>query len=1165
MRRSVVAIVLSASAWAQSTYGGIHGTVRDGSGEPVAGATVTVTSSEKGTQLKVRTNQYGGYEFPRLLPENYDLTAEADGRKTTTLDISVVADDEALVNPVLPRRGQLTAITGTAGGSTLKTRADVSITLDRTAIQSLPNFTQNASAFPLLAPSAQMRVPGPDTQNLQQGIRVSLSGNLPSGTAALLDGTDNRAPAGSEVYIINPALESLAEIKITTQSYDAETGQALSGIVAAETRSGTNVWHGSLFDFRRTNWGEASNPDLQNPALAMISPFRINLFGGSLGGPIVKNKLFVFGDYQGTRRSFSSTQLLNVPTQRVRDTCLNPTSAYCDLSEYKTTIYDPQMPAGTLFAAIPGCAGGKAGYCIPQGSISQQAVNLLSLLPPPNLPGVVSNYRVAGSESYDDDNFTVRVDGNLSEKLHLLGRYSFADYRLNGASAFGALVGGVGFGPDGFAGQSRYRANSLAAGFDYSFSSGLVTDFRFGFYRTYQQALQNDYNTTPATNAGIPGLNLGDGLSSGMPAIQINQPSSQAVSSDIDFGDGQVIDGCSCPLSTRLQQFQWVNNWAKTHGDHLFKWGADFRYLQNATLDSPTRRAGLLSFSGKLTGDMTGTGGLGLATFLLGYVTSFARTVGSISDSEDREKRAFFYGQDTWRITPNLTLNYGLRWEIYFPQSVNGQNKGGYLDLSTGTINIAGYPCCNLEGNIRNSLTNFAPRLGMAYQVSSRTILRAAYGRNFDGASPQVFSAGASENPPVSLTQNGHATNPTKDGQSYVFQFRSCALNPKCVPPPPQVLYPTNVFPNGQIPPSNLVNINVFAVPSELQIPTLDQWNFTVQRELTPNMYVEIGYVGNKGTHLPLSTSPYNLNQPTIAGYLANSCYIPANEAQAPGCLNRYPFYSKFGWTQGISYSGDDASSNYNSLQAKVVRRFNKGYEFQANYTWAKGLGYNAPYYNQNPGLDYGLNVWDRTHTFIFYNVLNLPVGRGKALLGNVSTAANYLVGGWSINTSTTWASGLPFSPSYNPTECSVDRDTGPCRPNIVGDVQITGNRNSYFATTGGLPLSRPKGSTGPSAPIGPWQRPGIGTFGTAGYNSLRGPPYYDTDVAIIKEIAVSESYLVQFRTDFLNVFNQVNLGNPSGCVDCFSTLGQATGGVITTLAPNASQRQVEFSLRVQF
>jgi hypothetical protein len=1172
MRRSVVAVALSAlslvfltstNTSAQSTYGAIHGIVREGSGEPVAGATVIVTSVEKGTQFRQKTNNAGHYEFPQLLPESYDLAAEAAGRKTITQDISVVADGEALVNPVLPRRGQPAAVTGAAGGSTLNTRADVSITLDRTAIQSLPNFRQNADLFHLLAPGAQLNLVGANSSlNPGQNIPVSYNGNPANGTALLLDGTANQTP----VTIINPALESLAEIKITTQSYDAETGQALSGVVASQTRSGSNAWHGSLLDFRRTNWGEASNPDLQNPSLAVSSPFRIDLFGGSVGGPIVKNKLFVFGDYQGTRRSFSSTRMLNVPTQQVRDTCLNATSTYCDLSQYGAILYDPQKPADTLFARIAGCAGGQAGYCIPQSRISPQAVNLLSLLPPPNLSGVASNYRVTGSEGYNDDYFTVRVDDNLSQKFHLLARYSFADYRIDDPSAFGALAGGLGFAPDGFAGQSRSRDHSLSAGFDYSLSAGLFTDFRFGLYRINLHTFENDYDTTPATNAGLPGLNL-DALTSGMPAIQINQPTFQAVSSNISFGDGAVINGCDCPNSTQIQQFQWVNNWAKTQGNHLLRWGVDFRYGQDSSMRTLSRPAGNLVFSGRPTSGAADPAGLGLATFLLGYVTAFSRTVGTISDSEDRQKRTFFYGQDTWRVTPRFTLNYGLRWEIYFPQYVNGKNKGGYLDLNTGTLDIAGYPCCNLAGNVRNALTDFAPRVGTAYQVNSRTILRAGYGRNFDASSRQVFGPAAAENPPVELVQNPPASITTTNKQRYVFQFgdqAQCTLNAsRCVPPPPSLLYP-NVPANGQIPPAELVGVTLNAVPSKLRVPTLDQWNLTVQSELTSNMYVEIGYVGNKGTHLAISgTNFYNLNQPTIAGYLKYGCNVPATDAKSPNCLARYPFYSNFGWTQVIDYAGDDASSNYNSLQAKLVKRFTKGYEFQANYTWAKGLGYDATYYNQNPRLDYGVNDYDRKHTFIFYNVLNLPVGKGKTLLGNIGTAANHLVSGWSINTSTVWASGLPFSPTYNPAECNMDRDTGPCRPNIVGDVRITGDRNNYFTTTGGLALKA--GSTGPGAPIGPWQRPEIGTFGTAGRNSLRGPSYNDTDVAIAKDVAISERYLVQFRTDFLNVFNRVNLGNPGGCVDCVSTLGPDAGAVITSLAPNASQRQIEFSLRLQF
>jgi hypothetical protein len=1180
MRRSVAsllfvhlcfALVTPRHSCAQNTYGAIHGTVQEGSGEPVPGATVTVTSVEKGAQLKLKTNQHGRFEFPRLLPESYDLTAEASGRKTTTQDISVVADGDALVNPVLPRRGQ-SAVTGTTGGSTLKTRADVSITFDRTAIQSLPNFNQNASALPLLAPSAQLRsLPINFSQSPEQNVLVSLNGNLPSGTALLLDGTDNRIPT-SQISVINPALESLAEIRIITQSYDAGTGQALSGVVAAETRSGSNVWHGSLLDFRRTNWAAASNPNLQNPSLAGISPFRIDLFGAAVGGPIVKNKLFVFGDYQGTRRAFTSTQLLNVPTQRVRDTCLNLTTE-CDLSEYQSPIYDPQT------SMLTNCTGVPSGSCIPQSSISPQAANLLSLLPPPNLPGVVSNYQIAGGEGYDDDSFTARVDNNLTHKLQLMGRYSYADYRVNGASGFGSTVGGAGFGPDGFAGQSRSRDHSLSTGFDYSLRPSLLTDFRFGFYRSNLQVLQNDYGTTPATNAGIPGLNLGDNLTSGMPAILIHQPNFQTLSSNINFGDGEPVNGCDCPLTQQLQQFQWVSNWAQTQGNHVFRWGADFRYEQDLTVNSSPHRPGLLTFSGAVTSGLTDPGGLGLATFLLGYVTSFSRTVGSISDAEVHQKRTFFYAQDTWRATPRLTLSYGLRWEIYFPQSVNGKNKGGYLDLNTGTLDVAGYPCCNFQGNVHNALTNLAPRLGMALQLDSRTILRAAYGRNFDAASPQVYGNGATSNPPVALAQGiltGAIT--TLNKQRYVFELGSqvCASSPGIcvVPPAPAILYP-NVPANGQIPPSSLVGVAANAVPSTLRVPTLDQWNLTLQREIASNMYFEIGYVGNKGTHLPLTTSgSYNLNQPTIAGYLANNCYIAATDATSPACLDRYPFYNNapnsqlcnFCWTQPINYTGDDGSSNYNSLQSRLVKRFSKGYEFQANYTWAKGLGYDGTYYNQNPRLNYGVNLFDRRHTFVFYNVFKLPVGKGKALLGNASTAVNYLVGGWSVNTTTSWASGLPFSLTYNSIECAFDRDTGPCRPNIVGYVHVTGDRNSYFTTTGGVQLTRPKGVLGPIGPIGPWQRPAVGTFGTAGYNSMRGPTYYDTDAAITKDIAISERYLIQFRTDFLNVFNRVNLGNPSPCVDCISaTTGLATGGIIANLAPNASQRQVEFSLRVQF
>jgi hypothetical protein len=1168
----LIGTALTSAVLAQSVYGRIHGTVRDASGEPFSGAIVTATSEEKGAKFQSRTDARGHYEFPQLQPDTYDVRLEAEGRRFAVTDVSVSPDDESLVDLTLPARGQ----SGTsAGGSTLHTRADNSITLDRNAIANLPNYDQNSTRFGFLAPGTQLR--GTSTisaQDPQSSLQLSINGQLPSATALQLDGTDNRDSI-NQLAVFNSTLESLSEIRITTQSFDAETGQALSGVIIAQTRSGGNDWHGSAFEFRRSSWAEASNPNLQNPSLAVLPPLKINLFGGSLGGPLIHKKFFIFGDYQGTRRSLGSTQVLNVPSDIVRSTCLNPASAFCDLSEYlpigttSPLIYDPLT--GKPFPAIAGCGQGAAaglpGYCIPQtgssgqSGLSPQAVNLLSLLPAPNISGAaLSNYKVSGAEAWDDNAFNVRVDHIFSSRLSIFGRYSFADFHVNAPGAFGNDVGGPGFGPDGFAGQSHSPNHSLSTGFDYAVRPNLLTDFRFGFFRRRINVLPNSYNTTPATNAGIVGLNLPDDpLTSGMPAIQVGQPILQVNTSNIAYGDGQTINQCNCPLLETLQQFQWINNWTETHGNHTFKWGEDFRLAEDVSFVSPSRRPGVLNFALKDTANPTGSGpgagGLGLATFLIGDVSTFSRTLGDSTGAGVHQKRLFFYGQDTWRVTSKFTLNYGLRWEIYFPQTETGKGLGGVLNTGTGMIQAVGSPGLNLAANVGNNWHNFAPRIGLAYQWKEKTVVRAAFGRNFDAGS--TFARNVTLNPPVMVSQTAQQV----PGKNWVFQFSGQ------VPSVPSGILLPNIPASGQfaLPPQ----ISATVIPTIVRVPTLDQWNLTVQHELRSDLSFELGYIGNKATHVVTSgpggaAASLNLNQQTIAGFAANSCFLASN-AQTTACLQRYPFYTPFGWTQSITYGAGVASANYNALQAKLVKRLSKGYEFNANYTWSKGIGYQGDYYTWNPGLNRGVNVFDRTHTFIFYNVLELPFGRGKSFLGNVSRPANYLIGGWSINTITTAASGLPFSPTYTGSECTHDRDSGPCRPNLVGSVGITGDRNNYFTTTSGQTLAAgPNNGSAPGATIGPWQRPAVGSFGTAGYNSLRGPSYFDTDLVVEKNLTLTERYSLQFRTDFLNVFNKVNLGLPTGCVDC-SAGGAQTGAVITTLAPSASQRQIEFALRFIF
>lgn len=496
-----------------------------------------------------------------------------------------------------------------------------------------------------------------------------------SGTSYQLDGTDNQDPLLG-IVVINPTLESVAQAKVTSQNYDAEFGQALAGVVTVQTRSGTNQLHGSGFEFRRTDWGQARNPFTQLPHRPLPST-KWNQFGGSIGGPLIRNRLFFFGDYQGTRRLNGSSVRLTVPTELARSTCLDSAIEYCDLSEYPVAIFDPATGAQFLDNRIP------------RQRLSSQALNLLAQLPRPNVAGAgtVQNFIESGSEKFDDDDFDLRVDGYASEQLNLFGRYTFVDFRQHALSAFGAVVGGPGLSPDGFAGLSLSRNQSVAVGVNRVLTPKLLADFRFGFFRYHVNVLPNDLGTTPAKDAGIPGISLGDPLTSGMPFVFIDGQQ------DEQFFFGHL---CGCPLLETEQQLQWVTNWTRTAGNHAVKWGADVRYAQNLRVASAdTRTEGLFFLNSRTQGQIGG--GLGLATFLLGDVSSFSRFASHVNNAGERQKRWFFYGQDTFRLSRKLVLNYGLRWEIYFPQSVTGKGAGRWVDLNTGLVNVADIGNVNLQ------------------------------------------------------------------------------------------------------------------------------------------------------------------------------------------------------------------------------------------------------------------------------------------------------------------------------------------------------------------------------------------------------------------------------------------------------------------------------------
>jgi outer membrane receptor protein involved in Fe transport len=960
------------------------------------------------------------------------------------------------------------------------------------------------------------------SENPQGGLQIMANGQHFSGTSFVLDGTDNRDPLLG-IVVINPTLDSVAETKIMTSSYGAEFGEATGAVVSTTTKSGTNEFHGSAFWFRRTNFLRARNPFTQPPDRPLPDS-KWNQSGAALGGPIARNRTFFFGNYQASRRSAGESLLLAVPafpSPAARDRCFS--GIECDLSLYPVPIFDPATgnTDGSGRVQFP-------GNIIPGTSLSPQAVALLHFIPPPNTgqsQDLVNNFLASGSARFNDDAFNLRIDHHLSEKLKLFGRYSFADFRWKAEPVFGEVAGGPGFSEDAFAGRSLARNQNLAVGFDRSLGPGWLTDFRFGWFRYRVRVRSTGVGTTPAADAGIPGINLGDEATSGMPAILISG------FGDLVFGHGLAANRCNCPLDETEMQYQLVNNWTHTRGEHLLKFGGDFRFATNLRVSSGFPRSGFLLFlpAGTAAIDARG-GGLGLATFLLGEPSLFDRTASSVSDAGERQRRWFLYGQDTWRVTSKLTFNFGLRWDVYFPESVNGARKGGLVDYTTGNIRVAGVGGIGLNGDVQNTVTNLGPRAGIAYAINQKTVVRLGYGRTFDiGTFGSLFGFTLTQNLPVVALQEitGLAI------WQAAFQLSQG--------PPPEF--------GGSVTQTGLLRVPSGVVqtlrPLKMRVPTLDAWNVSLQRAITPTLSAEVAYVGNKGTHGFAGDQPgYDCNQATVRGFATG---IPM--------ASRRPFFSSFGWSQSLLCFFNDASSNYHSLQARVEKRFVRGLQFQTNYTWGKSLGYDADYYVIDPRVNYGPENFDRTHQVNLTAVLELPIGRGHRLGAGVSRTLNSFVGGWQLATFTTWLSGLPFTPTYR--DCFADRDTGPCRPDLVGNPEAGGGRDRWFAVS-----TEPLATNGKVS--GPWRRPEPGEFGNVGRNRLRGPGFFQADVSVSKGIRLNDSIRARLQADIFNLFNVVNLGLPDACVDC--NIGGTAGKITSTsFFNNALQRQVQFALRFEF
>ncbi len=423
---------------------------------------------------------------------------------------------------------------------------------------------------------------------------------------------------------------------------------------------------------------------------------------------------------------------------------------------------------------------------------------MITEFPNPTSAGLINNFAAGGNGIFNNDQFNIRIDDQTTSKLHTFGRYSFANYSLTGAAAF-ADLGGNGFGTGGFAGASKSRDQSIAGGFDYAFKPSVLTDFRFGYVRYHVGVVPNGVGTTPASDVGIPGLNTGTDFTSGQPSYFVGKSGGDGTATgDLtttgglsNFGYGLGVNRCNCPLTEQEDQFQFVNNWTKISGNHQIKFGGDVRYARNLRVPSDNHRAGELTFAKERTSDATEGGGVALATFLLGDVTTFKRYVSTSLTAAERQKRFYFYGQDTWRATSKLTIAYGLRWDIINPEYVNADGNGGLLDLNTGLLRVGGVGGIDRNFNVEKNWKNFGPRLGIAYQVTPKTVVSMGYGRSYDiGVFGSIFGHAVTQNLPVLEVQNNNANTQFDN----VFTLASGPADPVFPAVPSNGLLP---LPNG--------------------------------------------------------------------------------------------------------------------------------------------------------------------------------------------------------------------------------------------------------------------------------------------------------------------------------------------------------------------------------
>jgi hypothetical protein len=1136
----IVLLSFSQPTAGQAVNASLLGTVSDSSGAVVRDAAVTITDMNTGFRRTTKSNDSGNYEFADLPQGQYEVVIEHEGfKKARRSGIDVLVNSDVRIDLVLEPGSANETIVVNAETPILQTdRADTGRKIEERQVEDLPLvFNRNFQGLLNLVPgTTRGHREHSAFFNAQDSLRTEVNGQSGLANNLQFEGVDDNERTGLlQVYI--PPIEAIQTVDVTTSNYDAELGRADGAVTNVILKSGTNDFHGAAYEFNRIG-ALAAVPHFQNTAVTPKANSVYNYFGGNIGGPIIKNKTFFFGDilriddhqgqfFQGpvAPQAFRNGDFTGTTTP-----IYDPLTGKADgtgRQQISCTTACPMNPA----TGMPYAAG--TPNTIDTTRIDPVVRAILAKVPLPNVPGAgltsANNFEGTTKFAKDSTSFDVRIDHNATDNSRISGRFSFQNQSLLQTPIYGEVGGPANA---NFSGTGTQRIWNTAANFDHTFSPKLLTEVRFGINHYRNVANNTDRGETVAGELGvdIPGANLGDPNSSGMPCV--NVPGAA--------GAGNI--GCllgysgSLPWVRGETNIDAVNIWTLSHGNHTFKWGVDVRRVRDdlAQWQSQNPR-GIFTFADSVTqlkgGPKTNDQVNGFADFLLDMPNSVGRDV-PVNSKTFRGTEFFTYFQDTWQVTRKLTLSPGLRWEFYPPFTPNASGNFSNYNPTTNQLVVAGVGGNPLNLGRQTNYTDFAPRFGIAYRLTEETVVRGGFAISYSPFPDNDYAFDF----PVLQNNVFSATNSFTQAQN-AGQLVSMVTG---FPAPILATVPSNgIIPvtATKIGTTSLVNQAYTAVNLNFREPYVESWNLAVQRSLPGKFVLEATYVGNHGVDLP---TVFNINAATVAG---------------SGTVGR-PLVERFGAngpTADVALKFVGTSDDYHALQMKFDRKFSSGFQMTTAYTYSKVLGFKtdggsininstvgslADYLGGNIQRDYAPLEYDRRHTIVNSIIYELPFGRQKPFLN--SGLGSKLLGGWQVSTVMTLMTGLPLV------------FTGGGVLNAPGNQQVP-NLNGAFRITHSLAQSWFDTSAFAAGPDN--------TLGSSPRIAFSGPGFFNLDASVFRRFPIQERVGLEFRLESFGATNTPQFSNP------VTNFNSTSFGLVTSTrtAPYGGNRWIQLGAKLTF